>query len=276
MAGCYECTLSPCRLGTWPPASCPLRGRFGGREMCDGFQQRLEVTKGVATGRGVGVERWELKSLRLRGYLQVVEDYARRNVATVSSHHLARSVGVRASLVRRDLSGLGHFGTPGRGYSVSAVGTALREGLRVSAPRPTVWLGAARLAESENVKQALEMVNCILVGVFDDGQTGRSVRGMPVQPLAEAGALAEANSAAVAVLASEAAAQPEIVRALAEAGVQAVLNLTSARLDASAKVVVEQADLGSQLLRLLSRLGEPGRSDGREVDRADDDSIARR
>jgi redox-sensing transcriptional repressor len=194
--------------------------------------------------------------VRLREYLQVVHDYARRDVSTVSSHHLARCVGVRASLVRRDLSELGHLGTPGRGYSVSAVGAALRESLSLGSPRSAIWLGAARRAGDRHVAEALAIVNCTLVGIFDDDSEPRQVAGTPVRPLAEVAAAA--NTATVAILASEAATQPEVLRGLAEAGIEAVLNLTPVRLDASAKAIVEQADLGSQLLRLLSRLAGPG------------------
>jgi redox-sensing transcriptional repressor len=214
------------------------------------------VTKGVATSRGLGIDRSEPRTVRLREYLQVVHDYARRNVAIVSSHHLARCVGVRASLVRRDLSELGHLGTPGRGYSVSAVAAALRKSLSLGSRRSAIWLGAARQAGDKHVAEALEIVNCILVGIFDDDSEPRQVAGIPVRPLAEVAAAA--NTATVAILASEAATKPEVLRGLAEAEIEAVLNLTPVRLDASAKVIVEQADLGSQLLRLLSRLAGPG------------------
>ncbi len=256
IAGCFECELSLCKLGSWPPTRCPLRERFGGEELGEAFHRQLEVTKGVATGRGLGIDRSEPRTLRLREYLQVVHDFARRNVATMSSHHLARCVGVRASLARRDLSELGHLGTPGRGYSVSAVGAALRESLSLGPRRSAIWLGGARQAGDKHVAEALEIVNCILVGIFDDDSEAQQVAGIAVRPLAEVAAAA--NTATVAILANEAATEPEVLRGLAEAGIEAVLNLTPVRLDASAKVIVEQADLGSQLLRLLSRLTGPG------------------
>jgi redox-sensing transcriptional repressor len=241
-----------------------LRERLGCGEIGEAFRRRLEVTKGVSTGRGSGLARSEPRTVRLREYLQVVQGYADRSVATVSSHHLARCVGVRASLVRRDLSELGHLGTPGRGYSVSAVGTALRESLSLGPRRSAVWLGAARQAANKHVAEALAMVNCALVGVFDDNSEARQVAGISVRPLAEAEEAAK--TATVAVLASEAVAQPEVLRGLAEAGIEAILNLTSVRLDAAANIVVEQADLGSQLLRLFSRLAPPEKDASSETE----------
>jgi len=58
------------------------------------------------------------------------------------------------------------------------------------------------------------------------------------------------------VLASEEAADPKLLTRLVNAGIQAVLNLTSERLELPAAIVVEQCDLGSQLLRLVSRMGD--------------------
>ena len=75
-----------------------------------------------------------------------------------------------------------------------------------------------------------------------------------VQPLARAAAEARRHGAKVAVLASEEATRPGVVEGLTEAGVRAVLNLTPSRLEASTNMVVEQGDIGSQLVRLLSRM----------------------
>jgi NADH/NAD ratio-sensing transcriptional regulator Rex len=54
-----------------------------------------------------------------------------------------------------------------------------------------------------------------------------------------------------------------MVQALARAGVKAILNLTPVPLLASARMVIEQADTGSQLLRLLSRLGSTEKAEAR-------------
>jgi NADH/NAD ratio-sensing transcriptional regulator Rex len=262
IAGCYECVESPCALGDWPPARCPLRGRFGGGERWGGFQERLEVTKGVAAEPQPGADFSEAKARRVRGYVHVVEEYRSRDVSAVSSHHLARAVGVRASLVRRDLSGLGHFGTPGRGYDVELLGAALRRCLRLDLTRATIWVGDWRMAAAPETRQALERMNCRLVGVFDNGGVGEKVDGAGVMALARAPGVAKRRRARVAVLAAEEAAERAAVQELADAGIGAVLNLTPRRLEASAKLVIEQGDLGSQLFRLLVRLGSSAEGSG--------------
>lgn len=253
IAGCHECGRSTCRLRAWHSTHCPLRGRFSQTDHWKGFQQRLAITKGLAaTERKAGAPSAR-KTERLRGYLQIVDDYARRKVVTISSHQLARGVGVRATLVRRDLAGLGHLGRPGQGYSVAALETELRRCLRLGQAHPLIWLGGHG-ADWTATKEAMKSLNCALVGIFDDQWQGRKVGGLLVQPLARAPGEAKHHQAKVAVLASEEATAPSVVEGLIEAGIQAVLNLTPSRLEASVNVAIEQADIGSQLLRLLSRM----------------------
>ena len=257
VVGCYECTESPCRVKPWPAGNCPLRGRFGESAGYEQFREALEVTKGLAIRSRQGSALARGATERVRIYLQVIDEYAERGLLTVSSHHLARAVGVRSGLVRRDLATLGHFGTPGRGYEVEGLRRAIRRGLKLEHVRPAMWLGTRRLQEDRRAREALATMNCWLVAVFDPdpSRIGTSVAGLLVLPLEQAPEEARATGTTIAVVACQEAARPEMVQELAQAGVKAVLNLTAVPLPASAQVVIEQADVGSQLLRLLSRLG---------------------
>lgn len=173
----------------------------------------------------------------------------------VSSHQLARGLGVRASLVRRDLADLGGLGTPGKGYEVAAAAAAIRDRLDLARVRPTVWLGIGGRMDWARAAEALRAVNCLLVGVFDDTDRGRIMDKLTVQPLSRAVAEVRRTGATVAVVASERAARRELLEGLVEAGVRGVLNLTPRRLDPPARAVVEQCDLGTEIGRLVSRLG---------------------
>jgi redox-sensing transcriptional repressor len=255
IAGCHECVEASCRLESWPPSRCPLRGRSGAGSSFEDFEEKLSATRGLAAFHPERRDGADRRSERLRAYLAVLDDYRVRDVATVSSHQLAREVGVRSSLVRRDLSGLGNFGTPGRGYDVKRLRSEIRRVLSVATERRTIWLGAVRSTDWKASRLALESVNCALVGVFDDVCPGENADGLIVQPLAKASREARRRRASVAVLAGEEAADAAVLDGLVEAGVEAVLNLTSARLPACANVVIEPGDLASQMLRLLSRLG---------------------
>jgi redox-sensing transcriptional repressor len=254
---CSECSLLSCRLSEWPPSRCPLRARYGGKTVYRAFRHSLEAAKGTALVADKKAPVPKRAIGRVRWYLQAMEEYARRGVATISSHHLARAAGVRSSLVRRDLSELGHFGTPGRGYRVPTLRRAIRRRLRLEETRPVLWLGAERLKRDPAARQALADMNCHLLAVFDSNpkQVGATVAGLRVLHLADAAEQAGTHGDALAVLASEEAAEAELLQALAGAGVRAFLNLTSVPVTAPAGTVVEQADLGSQLFRLLCRLG---------------------
>jgi len=88
------------------------------------------------------------------------------------------------------------------------------------------------------------------------------VDGAGVMALARAPGVAKRRRERVAVLAAEEATERAAVQELADAGIGAVLNLTPRRLEASAKLVIEQGDLGSQLFRLLVRLGSSAEGSG--------------
>jgi redox-sensing transcriptional repressor len=255
LSGCYECAESTCRSSKWSSAHCPLRIRFGGEDAGFGFKERLDATRGAATVGGTWAQLPGRKAQRLHGYLLVLDSYARENVVTVSSHQLARGVGVRASLVRRDLSELGNFGTPGRGYGVPRLAAEIRRILRLERTRGAVWLGNASGLSSRASQRAFEMANCGLVGVFDDRSQGQSADGYIVQPLHKAPTEVKRRGATVAVLAGEEAADPKLLGGLVRAGIQALLNLTTTRPQLPPAVIVEQCDLGSQLLCLISRIG---------------------
>ena len=257
VAGCHECTEQSCRVDSLVVARCPLRGRFGGPTEYAGFRELLDGTKGAAAGGGGGA--LAPRTLQRMGrYLRVAEDHARRGVATISSHQLGRAAGARSSLVRRDLSALGRCGTPGRGYAVSLLREAICRRLALEQARSAVWLGNAELAGRPETREALDAVNCRLVGVFDDAAAGRKAAGVRVQRLARAADKARKARATVAIVASEEAGQPEVVQGLVGAGVRAVLNLTPAPLTRPANVAVEQADLGSLLFRLLCQIRVEG------------------
>lgn len=263
LSGCHECQQTPCRLSPWRQAVCPLRGRAGERASYQEFRQALTSAQGAAAGGMGRLSRGAMK--RLPAYLAAVDDYLRRGLQIVSSHHLARAVGVRAGLVRRDLAALGQFGTPGRGYELCRLDEGLRAALNLGPVRGAVWLGAAWLARQEGVSQALRQLGCRLVAVCDDQEAGGTTAGLRVRPLAQAASAARVCGAVVAVVADREAAMSGLVGALARAGVKGVLNLTEVPLPASGQVVIEQADLRTQLMRLLSQLA-PATAEKRDGD----------
>jgi len=253
IAGCPECRKSACILGDRTRLKCQLRVRVGGTRASQSFLRKLDAARGAAAGaRGRTSGRF---ADRLRGYLRLLAQYELREVSVVSSHQLAGGIGVRASLVRRDLAEFGGLGTPGRGYEVRLVAGAVRKALDLATQRPAIWLGVAGVTDWQSVIDALRAGNCALVGIFDDGARERTIGTLTVQPLSRALPEARRTAARVAVVASESAARPDLLEGLVAAGVCGMLNLTPLRLDLSARVIVEQCDLGSQMVRLISRLG---------------------
>ncbi|MFB3882402.1 MAG: winged-helix domain-containing protein [Armatimonadota bacterium] len=192
---------------------------------------------------------------RLRDYLGALAEYEQQGMREVSSHQLARKTAVRASLVRRDLASLGTFGTPGRGYETARLGEGLRQALELAKARTAIWVGVSGAVDWGRVSRSLLAASCSLAGVFDDAAAGRAADSLTVQPLSRAPAETRRTGATIVVVGSEHGARAELLERLVAAGVEGIVNLTPLRLDIPSRVVVEQCDLGSEVVRLVSRLG---------------------
>ena len=253
ISGCHECARQRCRLGRGVSLKCQLRSKLGGERPSQLFIRKLEGARATATSKAERIPN--RFGERLRQYLGALVEYERQEMRVISSHQLARNVGVRASLVRRDLAELGGLGTPGRGYEVTRLSAAIREALDLAKGRSALWVGLSGPVDWRRVMDSLRAANCTLVGVFDDAAPGRATEKLAVLPLSRAPAEARRTGATVAVVASEQGARRELLERLVDAGVRGIVNLTPLRLDLTPSVVVEQCDLGSEVVKLVSRLG---------------------
>ncbi len=188
---------------------------------------------------------------RVRWYVAALERFQEAGVKVVSSAEIGAKVGVKPAVVRRDLCYFGHFGTPSVGYEVEKMLATLLGAFAVERPRRVIWVGAERLRSDVAAIQRLAERNWRVVAVFDPDpeQAGAPVEKMVVHDLAELESAAKygANTAVLAV--GEVVAQ-EAADRLVEAGVEAILNLAPTPISAPEGVVVQQADLTTQLMLL--------------------------
>jgi len=182
----------------------------------------------------------------------------------VSSADIGAKVGVNSSLVRRDLCYFGHFGTPSRGYDVEPLRQSLLSVFELERPRGMAWLGSRHLVVDGGLFEVFARYNWAVLAVFDSDpeKVGACVGGHEVMDLVRLGDEVRRLGIEGAVLA---VAEHEVglaVRTLLESGVSAILNLTSVPLEVPERVVVQQADLPTQLL-LLSYQARKAGGDGK-------------
>jgi redox-sensing transcriptional repressor len=254
LESCWSCVQADCPLIEGKQPHCVAQddtGKAGER-----LQKHIDWLIARRAGQAQPTTRSATGGSRLaraRWYLTALEEMCLRGVRQVSSYDLAQATGVKSALVRRDLSCMGHLGTPSLGYEVALLRDAIADyfGVRSIA----YWIGAERLLAQSFLAAQFAACSCPLAGVFDpdDRYIGKSVAGLKVKPLSELHATANPKGITVAILALPAAQAQAALEALADAGIRAVLSLVAAPLSAPPNMLIQQADLPSQLFTLLAR-----------------------
>lgn len=263
---CGDCVKPQCDIPRKIDCVCPLRAAFQNKRWWAGrintfFEQRNRKMAVDENVRKISPRTIE----RLRWYLLVLQEMDDRGIGSVASREIAGKVGVNAALVRKDLSYFGDFGTPSFGYSVQFLIQRIREILNLNEPCNVAWIGAARLAENQDLLIDLGSHNCKVVAILDldESRIGGRVVGIRVEGLSRLREMVkelEINSAVVAVPALRA---QEVADMLNVVGITAILNLTSSVLSVPKGVVVRNANVVSEMMALsfYSAHGDAQRDD---------------
>ena len=199
---------------------------------------------------------------RLSLYLQALEDLATGGTESVSSGELARTAGISAAQVRRDLSAFGSFGTRGLGYPIPPLVRGLRRILGLSHPWAVVLVGAGRIGSALHAYPYFADRGFRIVAVLDHDPAKIGIRwgGTRIRPMEEMETTVEAEGVEMAILAVPGAAAQAVAERLVAAGVRAILNFAPVRLDVPEGVVVNDVNLALEMEALsfaLTRRTEP-------------------
>jgi redox-sensing transcriptional repressor len=249
IGSCDECADPSCTLRRESESICPLRSRLENARWWAGKLSHALQTKGtgcVPSGPSEKVIN------RLRLYLTTLDSFAIDGRVAVSSWQIAERVGVSPTLIRKDLSRFGGFGTPSYGYRVDSLREELRRVLCLDKPKQVIWIGANALKISLDAKDRLQGHNCRLRAVFDSEEAliGARIDGLVVQPLEKIRDEVADGSVAAAVLAVQGAQALDTANLLAELGIRAILNLSGELLVLQPSIRVISVDLIGELLEL--------------------------
>lgn len=249
LGSCAQCPEAPCIFHEHFARICPA-----GADPAPEPTWRLRPGAAQARGdfsarpRGPAPER---TIARLRWYVLALEHFREAGIKVVSSADLGGRVGVRSSLVRRDLCHFGQFGTPSLGYPVEELHAALQSLFHLD-DRRVVWVGIERLLSEPGISVQFAKHGWRIAAAFDPdpAQVGRKVDRLTVMPLAELPRVVAELGISAAVLAVSEERSQKVAEQVVAAGVEALLNLSAAPLALPPQVVVQQADLATQLLLL--------------------------
>jgi redox-sensing transcriptional repressor len=194
---------------------------------------------------------------RLSVYLQVLTQAQKVGRERISSQELSAHANINAIQIRRDLSGLGKFGTRGVGYNVDRLVSAIGELLLSQRQHKIALVGAGRLGQAIASSPIFTEQPILIAAVFDRDpvKIGRQLGGVTVSDSAQLRAIISLHKIVVGVLAVPAASAQQAAMDLAAAGVRIILHYSEALLDLPPDVQVLTANPTARLVAALYRLG---------------------
>jgi len=253
LTSCKECAEVVCRFARTAETVCPVRSYYE-RKRCYARKISEHFLSIYYKGQPTHLEhKVSAKTVtRLRWYLFALDELLSCGVSRLSSEDMSRKVGVRSSLIRRDLSHFGEFGTPSIGYDAAHLRQCLARILRVGERRAILWVGASRLADDESLLRRLAEHSFEIVAVLDahPESSPKTVSGLQVRPLSALSDVMREHGAEGAVIATAEEDAQRAADALTGAGIRGILNLTSAVIVVPTTVCMRSVDVVAEMFAL--------------------------
>ena len=186
---------------------------------------------------------------RLFLYVDCLKEMAQQGRTIVSSQQLAEAAGMKACLLRKDLSRLGSFGCPRVGYQVEALLNRLSAHLGLNEEIPVVVIARCGFASDLSICRCLPEHNFKVVGFFYDGpkKLQASARTQEIFPIDRLDEVVRDKKVTLAIIASPPLSPQRIIDRLVAAGVKSILNLCGPPVSVPEGVSLRRADAIHQL-----------------------------
>ncbi len=202
----------------------------------------------------------ELTTGRLSVYLRCLTFLEAQGQKTVSSHEMAAKFHLNSAQIRKDLACFGEFGTRGVGYDVSRLKSTLVQTLGIDRTRNVLIVGAGNLGMALADYAGFNTNGFHIVAMLDADpeKVGRTSRAeIPVLPFERLKEVVRKNRVQIGIVAVPADQAQPVYDALADAGVQAVLNFAPTQIkqrdDVKVRSVVLRNSLESLSFHLKNR-----------------------
>ncbi len=188
---------------------------------------------------------------RLPVYQRIAEGWALRGLNRIDSQQIGELAGVTATTVRRDLAGLGSFGTRGAGYEVRVLHERIGEALGHDREYDVVVVGVGNLGRALVNSSNFLIRGARLAALYDvdAAVVGTRVADHVVLPFD--GPIARATVGVICVPALDA---QMVAERLIEADVHALLNFAPQVLTVPIGTAVHYVDFSIQLQILMYHL----------------------
>jgi len=199
---------------------------------------------------------------RLPSYLHLLRRLHAGGRELVSCTHIAESLDLNPTQVRKDLAYTGIVGRPRIGYPIRALIASVEHFLGWDNTTDAFLVGAGSLGRALLGYAGFQRYNLNIVAAFDvdPERIGTHWRGKPILDVDELPDLAGRMHVHLGVLTVPADAAQDAAHLLVLSGLKAIWNFTGVALEVPREVLVEDVDLGASLAVLSNRLAQRLRS----------------
>jgi len=198
---------------------------------------------------------------RLPVYARALAALERNGREVVSSQELGAQLGVTPAQIRKDLSYFGRFGKQGRGYNVRRLLEELHQILGLDRKWNMVVVGVGQLGRAVLSYGGFAPQGFYIVAAFDaDPHTvGQRVGDLVVQPIDAIRETLADMHVDIGIVATPATAAQQVIDALVDCGVKAILNYAPIAAQVPAHVHVKDIDPVLSLQSMTYYLKDNGR-----------------
>jgi len=199
---------------------------------------------------------------RLPVYARALAIFERAGREVVSSQELGAQLGVTPAQIRKDLSYFGRFGKQGRGYNIRRLLEELRQILGLDRHWTMVLVGSGQLGRAILAYGGFAPQGFRIVAAFDSDPAivGEQIGDLRVKDVADLHRELDGRSVDIGIVATPANHAQEVIDALVDCGVKAILNYAPIAAQVPEHVHVKQIDpvlsLQSMTFYLKDRLAE--------------------
>ena len=192
----------------------------------------------------------EIIIIRLTAYLRCLYMAKRKRQNIIKSVEIAKSCGIKSSVVRKDFTQFGAFGIKGKGYEIENLIKKLREILGLNTMKNVALIGVGNLGTALLKYQGFLDANFKFVGAFDLNykKIGKKVNGIKIYDIKNLNKFIDKNSVEIIILSVPSAAVRSIFKNIDLKKVKGILNFTSAILPCEGKkIYIRNIDLSREL-----------------------------
>lgn len=189
---------------------------------------------------------------RLSIYLKCFNELLDSNILNVSSHEIAKIIGLNSAQVRKDLSYFGKFGRRGFGYNVSYLKENITKILGTHKNWNVAIIGAGNLGRALTMYKGFLNRGFNIVACFDKdpAKIGWEIDGINIYSMEEIEKIIKKEKIEIAIITVPSSSLSEILDVLKKTNIKGILNFAGKHILNEGKIVIRNVDLALELEQL--------------------------